>query len=74
MKKKWVDERETMSLEQLEAFMEEQVATLRARRLRGDNPDYDKVVPRKLSPWERRYLELLEARREAEKELQEMNW
>lgn len=63
-----------MSLEQLRLWIDEQVAVLKARRARGDNPDYDSVLPRKLDRWEVRMLDLVHEEQEAEKALEGMRW
>lgn len=63
-----------MSLEQLRLWIDEQVAALKARRARGDNPDYDLVRPRKLDRWEVRLLALAEEERERLSEMDEVKW
>ena len=60
-----------MTLPQLRLWIDEQVAVLAARRVRGDNPDFDPIrKDNKLERWQVRMLHLIEE----EKELDGMQW
>lgn len=67
-------EAEQPSIEQFELKFEEEVIKLRKRREAGENIWAQPVKPRKLSPVEVRYLEMLAERRALEKELEESGW
>lgn len=62
------------TIEQFELRFEEEVIKWRKRRERGENIDSIPVRPRKLAPFEVRYLEMKEERRKLEAELAESGW
>ena len=68
------DEGEQPSVEQFALKIEEETIKWRKRRERGENIDAIPTRPRKLSPVEVKYLEMLAARRAREAELGELGW
>lgn len=63
------DDRDQPPIEQFQLKLEEETIKWAKRRERGEDIDSIPVRPRKLSPVEVRYLEMLEDRRALEAEL-----